>query len=71
MSFEYILFGKMGVIMSYKTINERICKMLLNYIQKKPNKFKSLKKSNLRQIIGQIIDILLIFENIFIILNNI
>ena len=49
MSFEYILFGKMGVIMSYK----------------------SLKKSNLRQIIGQIIDILLIFENIFIILNNI
>ena len=45
--------------------------MLLNYIQKKPNKFKSLKKSNLHQIIGQIIDILLIFENIFIILNNI
>ena len=44
---------------------------IIKLYSEKPNKFKSLKKSNLRQIIGQIIDILLIFENIFIILNNI
>ena len=40
---------------------------IIKLYSEKPNKFKSLKKSNLHhQIIDQIIDILLIFENIFI-----